>query len=87
MPTKQLLKELLQKKVVEIKFKKKDGSERLMKCTLLSDIVPVYEKKTDRKKKENEDTLAVWDIEKDSFRSFKVDSVISYQALEEGYEL
>ena len=87
MPTKQLLKELLQKKVVEIKFKKKDGSERLMKCTLLSDIVPVYEKKTDRKKKESEDTLAVWDIEKDSFRSFKVDSIISYQALEEGYEL
>jgi hypothetical protein len=87
MPTKQLLKELLQKKVVQIKFKKKDGSERLMKCTLLSDIVPVYEKKTDRKKKENEDTLAVWDIEKDSFRSFKLDSIISYQALEEGYEL
>jgi hypothetical protein len=84
---KQKLTELLKRKVVSVKFKKKDGSERLMKCTLLSDIVPVYEKKTQRIKPENEDTLTVWDLEKEAFRSFKVNSIIEYSALEEGYEL
>ena len=58
-----------------------------MKCTLLSDLVPVYEKKTERIRPEKEETLAVWDLEKEAFRSFKVDSVIEYSVLEEGYEL
>jgi predicted DNA-binding transcriptional regulator YafY len=29
----------------------------------------------------------VWDVEKSAFRSFKLDSVINYEVLEEGYEL
>ena len=85
--TKQELKDLLKRKVVQIIFKKKDGTERVMKCTLQEDIVPLYEKKTERVKKQNDETLAVWDLEKDSFRSFKLDSVIDYRAIEEGYEL
>ena len=87
MTDKQTLKDVLKRKVVKIKFKKKDGSERLMKCTLLSDLVPVYEKKTQRIKPKNEETLAVWDLDKEAFRSFKLDSVIDYSILEEGYEL
>ena len=58
-----------------------------MKCTLLADMVPIYEKKTERTKPENENALAVWDLEKDAFRSFKLDSVIDYSVVEEGYEL
>jgi hypothetical protein len=85
--TKDALKDLLKRKVVKITFKKKDGTERVMKCTLQEDLVPIYEKKTERVKKQNDETLAVWDLEKDSFRSFKVDSVIDYRAIEEGYEL
>jgi hypothetical protein len=87
MITKDTLKDLLKKKVVNVKFKKKDGSERVMKCTLLSDLVPIYEKKTERTRPENEGTLAVWDLEKEAFRSFKIDSVIDYHTIEEGYEL
>jgi hypothetical protein len=87
MITKEKIKDLLKRKIVNVKFKKKDGTERTMKCTLLSDLVPVYEKKTERTKPENEGTLAVWDLEKEAFRSFKIDSVIDYQVLEEGYEL
>lgn len=87
MEIKQHLQTLLKKHIVEIKFNKKDGSERLMKCTLLEDIVPKYEKKTERSKKPNDNMLSVWDIERDGFRSFKLDSLISYQAIEEGYEL
>lgn len=85
--TKHDLNNLLKRKILKITFKKKDGSERIMKCTLLEDMVPFYEKKTERVKKVNEDVLAVWDLDKDAFRSFKLDSVIDYQVLEEGYEV
>ena len=84
---KQTLKDLLKRKVLKVSFKKKDGTERIMKCTLLADMVPIYEKKTERTKPENENALAVWDLEKDAFRSFKLDSVIDYSVVEEGYEL
>jgi hypothetical protein len=85
--TKDTLKDLLKRKIVQIKFKKKDGTERTMKCTLLEDMVPIYEKKTERVKKVNEEVLAVWDLDKEAFRSFKLDSLLDYQILEEGYEL
>ena len=81
------LKQLLKKKTVEIKFKKKDGSDRTMTCTLVSDVVPVYEKKTERTRPENDNVLAVWDLDKEAFRSFKLDSIIEYKVLQEGYEL
>jgi hypothetical protein len=84
---KQDLTNLLKENVLQVTFTKKDGTERVMTCTLLKDIVPKYEKKTEKVKKINENVLSVWDIEKDSFRSFKADSIISYQVLEEGYEL
>jgi len=84
---KDTLKDLLKRKILKITFKKKDGTERTMNCTLLEDIVPVYEKKTERVKKVNEEVLAVWDLDKEAFRSFKLDSLIDYQVLEEGYEL
>jgi len=85
--TKDTLKDLLKRKILKITFKKKDGTERTMKCTLLEDLVPVYEKKTERVKKVNEEVLAVWDLDKEAFRSFKLDSLLDYQILEEGYEL
>jgi hypothetical protein len=84
---KDTLKDLLKRKVVKITFKKKDGSERVMNCTLHEDIVPVYEKKTERVKKTNDDVIAVWDLDKDAFRSFKLESLINYSIVEEGYEL
>lgn len=84
---KDAIKDLLKKKTLSIKFKKKDGSERVMNCTLMSDIIPIYEKKTERTRPENDNVLAVWDLDKEAFRSFKVDSVIEYSVVEEGYEL
>ena len=62
--------------IVEIEFTKKDGTDRVMKCTLQEDYLPevdgviVFEK--DRWKK---DALAVFDIEKEDWRSFRWDSV------------
>jgi len=88
MITKEKLKQLLQKNVLEIKFKKIDGSERIMNCSLIQEIIPISENKTPKKAKpENENVLAVWDLEKDAFRSFRVDSLIGYSVFKEGYEL
>jgi hypothetical protein len=85
--TKDELKMLLEKHVLVVNFNKTDGSKRTMKCTLLQNIVKPHTKKTEKSKKQNDSVLSVWDLEKEAFRSFKIDSVIDYHVVEEGYEL
>ena len=66
---------LLKERVVDLKFEKKDGSIREMKATLKSDMVISYEKKTDKEKLVNEEVLAVFDLDKDQWRSLRLDSL------------
>lgn len=87
MTTKADLKLLLTKHILSVNFIKKDGTARKMICTLREDVVKPHVKKTERVKKPNDDVLSVWDTEKDAFRSIKLDSLINYSVLEEGYEL
>ena len=68
---------MLESGIVNLKFTKTDGTERDMKCTLMKDIVKPHDKKTDREKKVNENIVSVWDVEKESWRSFRFDSIIS----------
>jgi len=70
------IKNMLTTDIVNVKFKKADGSERLMKCTLLEGWVKEYEKKTEKTRKVSEDAINVWDVEKDGWRSFRYDSII-----------
>ena len=84
---KNALKTILQKHVVKVNFTKLDGTLRTMVCTLREDTVKPHVKKTERVKKPKDDILSVWDIEKDAFRSIKLDSLIDYTVLKEGYEL
>ena len=61
---------------VTVTFTKKDGSERVMKCTLMPEHlpeVPLVEGKTERKKTEG--TVAVYDLEAKGWRSFTIKSV------------
>ena len=60
---------------VTIHFRKKDGSTRIMECTLQEGKVKEYTKKTERVKVVSEDTCPVFDIEKNEWRSFRYDSV------------
>lgn len=62
---------------VRITFIKKDGTERVMKATLDNDVVIPYERKTERIKKPNSNTLSVWDVEKDAWRSINLDAITS----------
>jgi len=84
MATKEDLIKLLKEKVVTVKFKKKDDSVRKMVCTLSEDYLPepenVIETSEKKKKKENPNTLPVWDLEKLAWRSFRVDSVVEYES-------
>jgi hypothetical protein len=84
MTTKEELINLLKEKVVTVKFKKKDDSIRKMICTLSADYLPEPEKiiegQEKRIKKENPNTLPVWDLEKLAWRSFRIDSVVEYEA-------
>lgn len=69
---------------VKIVFTKADGTERTMLCTLKPEYLPEDQReslvgKTERKK--NPDVLAVYDLEKNGWRSFRYDSVLSCQAV------
>jgi hypothetical protein len=60
---------------VNVHFRKKDGSIRIMNCTLQEGKTLDYEKKTDRVKTVSEDTCPVYDIDKKEWRSFRYDSI------------
>jgi len=64
--------------VCNIRFTKVDGTIREMRCTLKSDLVPETES-SDKERKVNESVLPVWDLEKEGWRSFRIDSVIDVQ--------
>ena len=67
---------------MKVNFTKTDGTVREMICTLQESFTIPYEKKTDKQKPENNDILAVWDVEKHAWRSFRVDSIISAEIVE-----
>jgi hypothetical protein len=78
------LKELLQNSVSTVVFTKVDGTEREMNCTLLAEYLPeqpVTEKQQllteGLTRAENPNTLSVWDLDSNGWRSFRIDSIKS----------
>lgn len=73
--------EQLRQRNCRVIFKKVNGEERDMICTLQEDVLPAATKDpiTQKKVREvNPEVLAVWDVNKEAFRSFRVDNVISF---------
>jgi len=70
---------LLQSEIVEITFTKKDGTERIMKCTLAKQKIPAENvpKGTDRAK--SDEAVAVFDLENNGWRSFRWDSLTNIE--------
>ena len=66
---------LLRERAVDVSFIKKDGSERKMKCTLSDKKIPSAKMPKTESKAKNDDALPVFDLEKESWRSFRWDSV------------
>ena len=58
-----------------ITFMKKDGTERKMLCTLIEDKIPSEKVPKKSEKSQSEQSIAVFDVEKSDWRSFRFDSV------------
>ncbi len=122
MLTRTVLQRRLKNEVLFVTFTKKNGDERVMRCTLQESLLPKLEEKyhddypnepigdgnpyyrcshcgisdpqingtienhaesceyridkESKKRKVNEDTLAVWDLDGQAWRSFIIDSVV-----------
>jgi len=66
---------LLKTQEVTISFTKKDGTERKMICTLAENKIPSEKMPKNSGKSKSDDALAVFDLEKNDWRSFRWDSV------------
>ena len=76
------LKEIITNSVSTVVFTKLDGTERELKCTLLPEYLPAQPVVEGQQlliegltKAENPNTLSVWDMENNGWRSFRIDTV------------
>jgi hypothetical protein len=70
------LKGVLTVQPATITFTKKDGTERVMNCTLRSDMLPAVEIKEDKTpRKQSTSSIAVYDLDAQGWRSFTVNAV------------
>lgn len=72
------LKGVLREGVTTITFTKKNGDERVMKCTLNEEYLPSIEKEASEiseVRQTSNTSLSVFDIEVNGWRSFRWDSV------------
>jgi len=67
---------LLKTYVVEVTFLKINGDERIMKCTLIPDLMPLIDAdKVKLTTARNNSTCVVWAIDSAEFRSFRYDRI------------
>lgn len=72
--------EALRESVATVVFTKANGETRTMRCTLNMGMIPTeMVPNTDGNvKKVNEEVIKVYDLDKEAWRSFRVDSVESF---------
>jgi hypothetical protein len=72
--------------VCEIHFTKVNGEFRKMRCTLRNDLLPsntdMAHLDEEHKKEPNLSTIVAWDVEKNGWRSFRIDTVQYAQVIE-----
>jgi hypothetical protein len=73
------IRALLKENIVEVVFTKKDGSERTMICTLMNEFLP-SQAELITQDGAIDDIITCWDLEQDSWRSFRLDKIISIEA-------
>ena len=76
---KEYMRERLQTGIVRVTFDKVNGERRVMTCTLQDKYLPTTASESTRP--EPTDSLAVWDLNANGWRSFRIDKII---AIEEG---
>lgn len=81
MYTKEYLRERLQSGILRVTFDKVWGERRIMTCTLQEQYLPPPMPEQKMRRPEPKDSLAVWDLIANDWRSFRLDKII---AIEEG---
>ena len=87
MLTKEELKHNLTTSVAKVTFTKTDGFIREMYCTLRGDYISASQPLDESPKiprKENDAVLAVWDIDNNGWRSFRLDSITNIEYINTG---
>lgn len=79
----------LRKNVIEVTFTKVNGDQRIMRCTLMENMLPAaYRTNPEEKANEGEfhqknpDVIAAWDVQAGGWRSFRIDSVTYVQVID-----
>jgi len=72
------MKKELHDRNCKVIFRKVDGTERTMICTLNEGAIDNGDVAKREVKSRNDNVIAVWDVENKGWRSFRVDSVISF---------
>lgn len=73
----------LKSAVYEVTFTKVNGEKRVMPCTLVSDYLPEADvTKTHNDKEVNKAVIRAFAIDKQAWRSFKVENVISTERVD-----
>lgn len=71
---------LLKEIEVNLTFKKVNGEIRKMRCTLNEELIPQDKKSTGNStRKSPQDSIAVYDLDKQDWRSFRYDSIIEFE--------
>ena len=73
--TKNEINDLARSNIISVTFTKKDGETRTMKCSLKDEYIDGQVKESISIRKSNDDVLAVWDLDKNAWRSFRIESV------------
>ena len=71
------IKEALRNGIITITFRKKDGTERILKGTTKLDIIPSENHPIGTNKHLSEEVCRCFDTEINEWRSFRWDSIIS----------
>lgn len=79
------LKENLSKSVSEVIFNKSDGTVRIMNCTLMAKYLPEQVAEKTNNRKENDGVIAVWDLDNEGWRSFRIESLTQVKYIGEKY--
>lgn len=77
------LQQLLKTSTVRITFEKVNGEKRVMNCTLQAQLLPdqIDLEEAISEKRVNLESLAVWDLDKKDWRSFRLDKIIDIETL------
>ena len=77
------LQQLLKTSTVRITFEKVNGEKRVMNCTLQAQLLPdqIDLEEAISEKRVNLESLAVWDLDKKDWRSFRLDKILDIETL------